>query len=97
MKDTEVYKKAQLPRQMFSNIKCIPNYIPTKQNICAFAIALQLNVDQTNELLSSAGYVLSRSFEFDRILEESIVNGIYDIYEINMKMYDHGILWLGEK
>jgi hypothetical protein len=95
--DAEVYKKAQLPRQMMSKIKCVPNYLPSKQNICAFAIALELTVDQTNELLSSAGYVLSRSFEFDRIIEDAIVHGNYDIFNINEKMYELGISWLGAK
>ena len=95
--DAEVYKKAQLPRQMMSKIKCVPNYLPSKQNICAFAIALELNVEQTNELLSSAGYVLSRSFEFDRIIEDAIVHGNYDIFTINEKMYELGISWLGAK
>ena len=95
--DAEVYKKAQLPRQMMSKIKCVPNYLPSKQNICAFAIALELNVEQTNELLSSAGYVLSRSFEFDRIIEDAIVHGNYDIFAINEKMYELGISWLGAK
>ena len=97
LSDAEVYKKAQLPRQMMSKIKCVPNYLPSKQNICAFAIALELTVEQANELLSSAGYVLSRSFEFDRIIEDAIVHGNYDIFSINEKMYELGILWLGAK
>ena len=97
LSDAEVYKKAQLPRQMMSKIKCQPNYQPSKQNICAFAIALELNVEQTNELLSSAGYVLSRSFEFDRIIEDAIIHGNYDIFNINERMYELGISWLGAK
>ena len=97
LSDAEVYKKAQLPRQMMSKIKCVPNYLPSKQNICAFAIALELTVEQTNELLSAAGYVLSRSFEFDRIIEDAIAHGNYDIFSINEKMYELGISWLGMK
>lgn len=97
MTDSEVYNKAQMTRQMFHKIKTLPNYLPTKQNICAFAIALELNFEQTNELLSSAGYVLSRSFEFDRIIEDAILHGNYDIFNINEKMYELGISWLGAK
>ena len=97
LSDADVYKKAQLPRQMMSKIKCVPNYLPSKQNICAFALALELNMGQTNELLSSAGYVLSRSFEFDRIIEDAITHGNYDIYSINEKMYELGISWLYAK
>ena len=97
MTDAEVYKKAQMPRQMMSKIKCVPNYIPSKQNICAFAIALRLTVDETNELLASAGYVLSRSFAFDRVIEDSISRGNYDIFDIDIKLYELGISWLGTK
>lgn len=97
LSDAEVYKKAQLPRQMMSKIKCVPNYLPSKQNICAFAIALELTVEQTNELLSAAGYVLSGNFEFDRIIEDAIVHQNYDIFSINEKMYELGISWLGVK
>lgn len=95
--DAEVYKKAQLPRQMMSKIKCVPNYLPSKQSICAFAIALELTLEQTSELLSAAGYVLSRNFDFDRIIEDAILNGNYDIFSINEQMYDLGISWLGSK
>lgn len=97
MSDAEVYKKAQLPRQMMSKIKCLPGYLPSKQNICAFAIALELTVAEANELLSSAGYVLSRSFEFDRMIEDALTHGNYDIFSLNEKMYELGISWLGTK
>lgn len=95
--DPDVYKKAQMNRQTFNKIKNQPNYLPKKETICALAIALKLTIDQTNELLSSAGYVLSRSFEFDRIIADAIVHGNYDIFNINDRMYDFGISWLGEK
>lgn len=93
--DAEVYKKAQLTRQMMSKIRCEPNYKPSKQNICAFAIALRLNVSETNELLASAGYTLSRSLAFDRVLADSISHGNYDIFDINEKLSERGINWLG--
>ena len=97
LSDAEVYKKAQLPRQMMSKIKCLPGYLPSKQNICAFAMALELTVSEANDLLSSAGYVLSRSFEFDRMIEDALMHGNYDIFALNEKMYEFGISWLGAK
>lgn len=97
LSDAEVYKKAHLPRQIMSKIKCSQNYLPSKQNICAFAIALCLTIDETNDLLSSAGYILSRNFDFDKIIVEAISNKNYDISDINIRLYDIGISWLGTK
>ncbi len=90
LSDAETYKKARLPRQMMSKIKCQPNYKPEKKNICSFAIALELNLQQTNLLLSSAGYVLSLSIPFDRIIRQYISERKYDIDAINQSLYEIG-------
>ena len=95
--EPEVYKKAQMPRQMMHKIFTMPNYKPKKENICAFVLALELSLDEANELLASAGYILSRSIEFDRIIEEAIVRKNYDLNDINIKLYELGIDWLGTK
>jgi len=97
MTEPEVYKKAQMPRQMMHKIFTMPNYKPKKENICAFALALELTLDETNELLASAGYILSRSIEFDRIIEEAIIHSNYDLNDINIRLYELGIDWLGAK
>ena len=90
MGDAEVYKKARLPRQMMSKIKCQPDYRPEKKNICSFAIALELDLEQTNTLLSSAGYILSPSLAFDRVIQKSISHRNYNIDSINESLYDIG-------
>ncbi|MBR3864135.1 MAG: hypothetical protein IKJ19_03330 [Clostridia bacterium] len=97
LKEPDVYNYAQVSRQLMSNIRNRPNYIPTKQTICALTIAMKLSLEEICELLKAAGYALSRSFEFDRIIEDSIRNGKYDIFDINEKLYDLGIHWLGDK
>ena len=97
LSDAEVYKKAQLPRQIMSKIKCSQNYLPSKQNICAFAIALCLTMNETNDLLAAAGYILTSNFDFDRIIVEAISSKNYDISDINIKLYEIGISWLGTK
>ena len=69
MTDVECYKKANVDKKTFSKIKCNPDtYKPSKQTVVAFAIALNLNLDETQDLLASAGLTLSRSFEFDQVL-----------------------------
>ena len=69
MTDVECYKKANVDKKTFSKIKCNPDtYKPSKQTAVAFAIALELTLDETQDLLASAGLTLSRSFTFDKII-----------------------------
>ncbi len=89
MTESEAYKKAYVDRRHFSKIKKDEYYLPTKKTVLAFSIALELSLDETKDLLRSAGYALSRSSKFDIIIVYFIENKNYDMFEINEVLYEY--------
>lgn len=87
LKDPDVYKKANIDRKFFSKIKNNKDYKPSKTTCVAFAIALELNLDETRDLIGKAGYALTHSSKFDIIIEYFILEGNYNIFEINEVLF----------
>ena len=93
--DPVVYKKANLDRKLFSKIRSNAAYRPSKNTVLALAIALELDLTQTKDLLARAGFAFSPSSMFDLIVQYCFEKRIYDIFEVNALLFQYDQPLLG--
>ena len=95
MDEVECYKRANVSRQTWYKIMNEKDYRPSKNTVICFAISLHLTYEETQALLATAGFILSGSIRFDKIIAYCIREGQYDIHYINAILYSHDAECLG--
>lgn len=93
-KDSEIYRKANVDRKLFSKIRNNVDYRQSKPTAVAFAIALELDLEETKDFLARAGFALSHSSKFDIIVEYFIKEKNYNVFDLNevLFLYDQPLL-----
>ena len=89
--EVQIYKDANISRQLFSKIRSEKNYHPSKNTIFSLAIGMKLNIDETSELLDSAGYIFTSSSKTDLIIQYFLYHKSYNIFEINEVLDKYGL------
>ena len=95
LKNSTVYKKANISKQHFSKLINDPDAKPSKQTAIALALALELDLNGTQDLIGRAGYTLTNSSTFDLIIRYFIEQRKYNVVEINIALYEFDQSLLG--
>ena len=85
----DVWKRANLDRKHFSKIQCDQNYHPKKKTVMALCIALQLDLEQSKDLLARADWAFSPSSKVDLIVQKAIINKQYNIMQLNVTLFKY--------
>jgi len=85
-RDSDIYKKAGIDRKHFSKIRTNPTYRPRKNTVIALSLALELDFEDTDELLDAAGYSLSDSETYDLVIRFCLEKEIYDLNSVNQAL-----------
>lgn len=93
--DVQVYKRANLDRRLFSKIKNLEGYRPSKNTVLALSLGLGLDLESSDRLLEEAGYAFSPSSRSDLIIQYFIINKDHNIYRVNEALFNYGEKLLG--
>lgn len=90
LENATVYTRALIDRKFFSKIISNKNYVPKKMTVMALGLALRLTLVEYETFLASAGYAFMPSSKFDLIIKYCVMNGIYNLVEVDMILDSHG-------
>lgn len=97
MRDSEVYKAAQVDKRLFSKMVSNRDYRPSKDTAIALSFALRLSLSEANDMLSRAGYTLSHSNKRDVIIEYFFREQVFNLMDINHVLYGFGEKIIGRE
>ncbi|MBE6719270.1 MAG: hypothetical protein E7571_01265 [Ruminococcaceae bacterium] len=83
VKDSTVYKRADIDRRLFSKIRADVDYHPSKSTAVKLCLALSLDIAQAERLLETAGYCLSMSDTADLVVRYCIEHKVFNLIEVN--------------
>ena len=96
-KPSTIYHKACVSKQVFSKINSNSHYQPLKATAIAFCLALELDLEEAQELLARAGFTLSKSSLSDVIIMYCIENKIYNVMMVNEMLFEYDLAQIGSK
>ncbi len=88
--DVELQKKGHIDRKVFSKLKCGTSKNPSISTALAFAVALELNLDEARDLLSRAGLAFSSCNKRDIIVQYFIERGMFSVDAVNCALHEYG-------
>lgn len=80
-------QRANIQRSLFSEMTNNINYMPSKPLAVACAVALELPMEETQEMLKKAGFFFSRASKSDIITQYFMERRNYNIFKINEALF----------
>ena len=90
--DSDLYKKADISRSLWSSIKCGKSK-PSLPDTLKIVFALHASNKECKLLLKKAGFTLSSSSRLSLIIRYCLENEIYDLIEVNNYLEEYGYSW----
>ena len=86
----ELAFKAGCVRHIYGRRRRV-EYKPTKNTAVRLALALELSLEDTEKLLRSAGYELSRGSVKDLVISYHIAHHEYSVHDVNKILEEFGL------
>ena len=80
------YKSSNIDRKAFAKILSGDTKKPQKRTVLGFCIGLRLSLEEAEELLASADMAFNPYDKRDKLVKQCLLNGQYNIIEINIML-----------